>query len=148
VFFEADVDVHAVGPQVDVVDLGQIPGGERALLGLPLPGQPSDDRGGQPGGRAEELAEGGHEVPARQTVQVQQRQHLGDARGLPRPRRQDRRGEPLALTGLGAIRLSLTRGALTSIAPALVSTSRDWCEPFRTTRRRPRSSRSSMNWAM
>jgi hypothetical protein len=32
-------------------------------------------------------------------MQVQQRQHLGDLRGLARPRRQDRRGEPHPLTG-------------------------------------------------
>jgi len=31
-------------------------------------------------------------------MQVQQRQHLGDLRRLPRPRRQDRRREPLSLT--------------------------------------------------
>ena len=37
----------------------------------------------------------------------------------------------------GSVRLSLTRGALTSIAPALVSTSRLWWQPLRTTRRRP-----------
>jgi hypothetical protein len=33
-------------------------------------------------------------------VQVQQRQHLGHLRGLARPRRQDRRREPLPLTGI------------------------------------------------
>ena len=37
----------------------------------------------------------------------------------------------------GSVRLSLTRGAVTSTAPALVSTSRDWWQPLRTTRRRP-----------
>jgi len=34
-------------------------------------------------------------------VQVQQRQHLGHLRGLARPGRQDRRGEPLAFTSVG-----------------------------------------------
>jgi hypothetical protein len=33
-------------------------------------------------------------------MQVQQRQHLGDLGCLPAPRRQDRRGEPLALPGV------------------------------------------------
>jgi len=33
-------------------------------------------------------------------VQVEQGQHLGDLRGLPRPRRQDRGGDPLPLTGV------------------------------------------------
>jgi hypothetical protein len=49
--------------------------------------------------RARELAQRGHEVPARQPVQVQQRQHLRHLRGLARPRRQDRRAEPPPLTG-------------------------------------------------
>ncbi len=34
-------------------------------------------------------------------VQIQQRQHLVDLRGLARPRRQNRRAEPPALTGIG-----------------------------------------------
>jgi hypothetical protein len=34
-------------------------------------------------------------------MQVQQRQHLGDLRGLPCPLRQDRRGEPPTLTRAG-----------------------------------------------
>jgi hypothetical protein len=33
-------------------------------------------------------------------MQVQQRRHLADLWGLARPRRQDRRGEPVALTGI------------------------------------------------
>lgn len=48
----------------------------------------------------------------------------------------------------GTTRLSLTRGAVTSTAPALVSTSRGWCDPLRTTSRRPCSSRSPANSAM
>jgi len=40
-----------------------------------------------------------------------------------RPGRQDRRVKPLPLTGLG-IDTALTRGAVTSTAPAAVSTSR------------------------
>ena len=47
----------------------------------------------------------------------------------------------------GSVRRSLTRGAVTSTAPAEVSTSRGWWLPLRTTRRRPFSSRSSRNWA-
>jgi hypothetical protein len=41
----------------------------------------------------------GPEVLRREPVQVQQRQHLLDLRGLARPRRQDRRREPLPLAG-------------------------------------------------
>ena len=48
----------------------------------------------------------------------------------------------------GSVRLSLTRGAVTSTAPALVSTSRGWWQPLRTTRRWPLSSRSAANAAM
>jgi len=35
----------------------------------------------------------------------------------------------------GSVRLPLTRGAVTSTAPALVSTCLGWAEPLRTTRR-------------
>jgi hypothetical protein len=62
--------------------------------------------------RAEELPERGHEVPGRQAVQVQQRQHLADLRGLARPRRQDRRAEPLPLARgrVGALVVHPRRG--------------------------------------
>ena len=64
--------------------------------------------------RAEELPERGHEIPRRQAVQVQQRQHLADLRGLARPRRQDRRAEPLPLAGgrVGALVVDPRRGHL------------------------------------
>jgi hypothetical protein len=90
VFFQTDVDVHAISPQVDVVHPCQVPVGEGALLGLPLLGELGDHGCGQARGRAEELAEGRHEVTRGQAVQIQQRQHLGDLRGLARPGRQDR----------------------------------------------------------
>jgi hypothetical protein len=48
----------------------------------------------------------------------------------------------------GSVRLSFTRGAVTSTAPALVSTVRGPAVPLRTTRRRPSSSRSPANWPM
>ncbi len=126
VLLQPDVHVDPVGPQVDVVHAGQVPGGEGALLGLPGLGQPGDHRRRQPGGRAQELAQRGHEVPGRQAMQVQQRQHLGDLRGLPRPRRQDRRGEPLPLPGVRVGALVVDPRAVTCTAPALVSTSRGW----------------------
>src|ERR1019366_7223970 len=64
--------------------------------------------------RAEELPERGHEVPGRQAVQVRQRQHLADLRGLARPRRQDRRAEPLPLAcvRVGALVVHPGRGHL------------------------------------
>jgi hypothetical protein len=100
VLLEADVDVDAVGPQVDVVHARQAPAGERLLLALPGLGQLRDHRRGQAGRAAEELPERGYEVPGRQAVQVEQRQHLGDLRGLAAPGRQDRRGEPAAFARL------------------------------------------------
>ena len=93
-------------------------------LVLPLRGQPGDRRGRQPRTRTEELLQRRTEVTGRQAVQIQQRQHLGHLRGLARPRRQDRRGKPLPLTGIGvdALVVDPRRGHLT--APAAVSTSR------------------------
>ena len=86
-----------VDPHVDVVGLGQRPLAERLGLVLPLLGEPGDRLGRQAGGGAEELLQRRSEVRARQSVKVQQRQHLGQLRGFAGPRRQDRRGEPLAL---------------------------------------------------
>ena len=96
---QAHVDVDPVRPQVHVVHLRQVPGGEGTLLGDPGLGQLRDHRGGQPRRGAEELAQRGHKVPRREPVQIQQRQHLGELRSLAAPRRQDRRGEPGPLTG-------------------------------------------------
>ena len=48
----------------------------------------------------------------------------------------------------GSVRLSFTRGAVTSTAPALVSTVRGPAVPLRTTRRRPSSSRTPTNWSI
>ena len=98
---QADLEVDAVDPQVDVVGGGQIPGGERAGLLLPLTGQAGDRGGRQPGTGAEELLQRRPEVAGRQPVQVQQRQHLAHLRGLTCPRRQDRRGKPLAVASVG-----------------------------------------------
>ena len=47
---------------------------------------------------AEELGQRRPEIGAGQAVQIQQRQHLRHPRRLPRPGRQDRRGEPAPLT--------------------------------------------------
>lgn len=88
-----------VDPHVHVFRLGQRPLAERVRLVAPLRREAGDGRLGQASGRAEELLQRGHEVPAGQAVQVEQREHLGHARGLLRPRGQDRRGELLALPG-------------------------------------------------
>jgi hypothetical protein len=97
---QAYAQVHAVGPDTHVVDLGQVALAECGVIGLPLGGEPGYGGRGQPGCRAEELLERRHEVAGGQAVQIQQRQHLSDPRGLARPRRQDRRGQPLALSGI------------------------------------------------
>ncbi len=123
VLLQADLEVNPVDPQVDVVSVAQRPLAERGGVVLPLGGEPGDRRGGQPRGRAEELLQRRHEVRAGQSVQVQQRQHLGDLRGLRAQAAQDRRGEPLAPVA-SSVRLSLTRGARTGTAPAAVATSR------------------------
>src|SRR6266496_527309 len=99
VLLQADLDVDAVGPEIDVVDLREVAGSEGALLALPRLGQLGDHRRGQARGRSQELAQRRTEVTGRQPMQVQQRQHLADPRGLAAPRRQDCRGEPLALAG-------------------------------------------------
>jgi len=98
--------------------------------------------------RAQELPERRHEVPARQPVQVQQRQHLTDLRRLAshggKIAEENRIRWPLA----GSVRWSFTRGAVTSTAPALVSSVRGSAAPLRTTSRRPFSSLSSANRSM
>ena len=98
---EADLEVDAVDPQVDVVGARQIALPEGLGLVLPLRGQPGDRRRRQPRTRAEELLQRRTEVAGGQPVQVQQRQHLGHLRGLACPRRQDRRGKPLPFIGIG-----------------------------------------------
>jgi hypothetical protein len=57
-------------------------------------------------------------------VQVQQRQHLGHLRRLTRPRRQDRRREPLPLPGGLIDALVVDPRRRTGTAPAAVVTSR------------------------
>jgi hypothetical protein len=97
---EADLEVDPVDPQVDVVSTRQITVLECLGLVLPLRGQSGDRRGRQSRTRTQELLQRRTEIAGRQPVQIQQRQHLGHLRGLARPRRQDRRREPLPLTGI------------------------------------------------
>jgi hypothetical protein len=59
---EAHVEVHAVGPEVDVVGGRQVPVAERAGLVLPLHGEPGDRGSGQARAGAEELLQRRHEV--------------------------------------------------------------------------------------
>jgi hypothetical protein len=125
--FQADAQVHAVGPDVDVVGARQVAILEGGVISLPLRGQPRHRRRGQAGRGAEELLERGHEVAGGQTMQVKQRQHLADLRGLAAPRRQDRRGEPPTLATplvnalvVDARRLDLDRPGGSGDLPRLV----------------------------
>ncbi len=155
---ETDPGVDAVGPHVDVVALRQVASLEGGVVVLPLLREPVHRGRRQAGRGAEELLERGHEVAAGQSVQVEQQEYLADFRGLAAPRRlgappgrrlgeifdENRCRSPLA----SSTRRSFTRGARTSTGPAAVVTVRGrWC-PLRTTRRRPRSSRSAANSAM
>jgi hypothetical protein len=75
---QANVEVHAVRPDVDVVAVNQAASHERFPLGLPLGGQAGHHRGRQASGRAEERFQCGHEVAGGQAVQIQQWQDLAD----------------------------------------------------------------------
>jgi hypothetical protein len=100
VLLQPDLEVDPVDPAVDVVGVGQRPLAERLGVVLPLAGEPGDRRRRQARGRAEELLQRRAEVTAGQAVQIQQRQHLGDLRGLPGPGRQDHRSEPHPLAAV------------------------------------------------
>jgi hypothetical protein len=65
-----------------------------------------------------------------------------------RPRRQDRRREPLPLIGFRVDPRVVDARCDHSTDPALVSTSRGACDPLRTANRRLVSSRSSANRPM
>lgn len=99
VLLEAHLQMDPVDPQVHVVGPGQGALAERGRLVLPVLGQPGDRRRRQAVAGAEELLERRREVARGQPVQVQQRQQLCHPRGLARPGRQDRRGEPRSMPG-------------------------------------------------
>ena len=79
-------------------------------------------------------------------MQVEQGQHLGDLRGLAAHGGKIAEANRFRSPVSGSVRLSLTRGAVTSTAPALVRISRGSWQPLRTTRRWPFASRSAA-WA-
>jgi hypothetical protein len=68
---QADVDVDAVGPQVQIVHTGQIALVEPAGLVLPLHGQLGNRRRGRARVGAEEPLQRRPEILARQAMQVQ-----------------------------------------------------------------------------
>ena len=91
--------MDAVGPQVHVVHTRQVPLGERLLLGLPGLGQLRDRRGGQALGVPRNCPSAGTKSPDESPCRYSSGSTSLDLRGLARPRRQDRRREPLPLTG-------------------------------------------------
>lgn len=98
--FQANVEVDAVGPDVDVVLARQRSLAPVVVLLLPEALQPGDGGGRQPlGVRAQEGGEGLAEVARADPLEVQPGDPLLDALGLPQLRGQDRRAEllPLAL---------------------------------------------------
>jgi hypothetical protein len=88
--------MHPVHPPVHVVGARQVPLRPLVVLGLPGLGEALHGGGGQVGRRAEELAQGGSEVPRRQAAQVKHRQDLGHLGRLSHVGRQDDRAVMLA----------------------------------------------------
>jgi hypothetical protein len=60
---EPDVEVHPIGPHIDIVPIGQAAGHERLPLSLPLGRQPGDHRRRQPGRGPKEAFQRRDEVP-------------------------------------------------------------------------------------
>src|SRR5215207_7134012 len=95
---QADVEVDAISPQIDVVDLTQVTLPELRQFVTPLPCQPLNRRRAQAGLAAEEFGQRGLEVLGRDAAQIQHRQHFGDFGRATRPWWQDGAGEASALT--------------------------------------------------
>src|ERR1035438_4488072 len=96
---EADLDVDPIHEQVRVPAEAQQPLTKPVVMGLPLLAQPADRRRRQPGGvLAEQAFQRRAEVPSRQALEVQDRDHLPDLRRPSGVRRQDPRAELLPLT--------------------------------------------------
>jgi len=91
-------DLQTVGPQVDVVDLAQVPDGEGALLGLPLLGSLVITEAGSPALEPRNCPSAGTKSPEERPRRYSSGT-LQPAWGLAAPGRQDRRGEPLPLPG-------------------------------------------------
>ncbi len=100
VLLEAHVEVHAVRPEVDVVDPAQAALPPAVVLGLPGLREPPHGRGGEARPRTEEGRERGQEVARREPPQVEQRQHLGHLRRTPHVGRQQRRDVALTVAAV------------------------------------------------
>jgi hypothetical protein len=65
---QADPEVHPVRPDIDVVPVGQVTAAKRLVVGLPGGQQPAHRGRRQPGRRAEERLQRGHEVAGGQPI--------------------------------------------------------------------------------
>ena len=97
-FYGPSPSDNAVHPHVDVVSLGEVALHELLTLPLPLLCKAGDGRGRKPRLGAEELLQGREEISAGETVEVQQRQDLGDLRRAAHVGREDHALEPAPLT--------------------------------------------------
>jgi len=96
IFLQADVEVDAVGPDVDVTLVRQIAGRPPPVVLLPGLLQAHHRRGRQPrAARPEQRRQRLAEVAGRYTLKVQPGDQLFDRLGLAQVWREDRRGEPL-----------------------------------------------------
>jgi hypothetical protein len=103
-FFPADVEVHAVGPDVDVALAGQRPLTPGVVVLLPGGLEPGDGRRRQVGGvDAEDRPEGLGEVAGADALEVEPGDQLVQALGPPQVGGQDGGGEPLALLGWATV---------------------------------------------
>jgi hypothetical protein len=100
IVLKADVEVHAVGPQIDVVNLAEITLLEGSPFDDPLTREPLDGRGAQSSLAAEKLGERWLKVLGRDAAQVQDWQDFGDFWRAARPGRQDGAGETAALPSI------------------------------------------------
>jgi hypothetical protein len=99
VLLQANVEVNAVDPDVDVVAIPEIAALEAPVFLLPDREQVRDVGRAEPGRiLAEQRLQRRPEVSAREPAQIQDRQHLGHLRRTPHVRRQDRTREPLPLS--------------------------------------------------
>ena len=95
---QADVEVDAVGPDVDVTLARQRPLAPRLMVGLPDGLEPGDGRGREVGGvRPEDRLEGLGEVAGADALEVEPGDQLLQAPGPPQVGGQDGGGELLPL---------------------------------------------------
>ena len=95
---QADREVDAAGPEVDVVAVGEVSASKRLILGRPALGQAGDGARRQASRlRSQQGRQRVPKIARGQAMQVQQGQHAGEAGRAAQVGRPDRAGEPLSL---------------------------------------------------